>query len=83
MLKLCSSFSFPCVVHPYGTFAMSKTLKHQEQISKNGPAQNSQATSIRRREQAVIPYICHFFYTGKILVNKIYTEKRQFFALFL
>ena len=22
-----------------------------------------------------IPYICHFFYTGKI-----YTEKRQFFA---
>ena len=23
-----------------------------------------------------IPHICHFFYTGKISENKIYTEKR-------
>ena len=28
-----------------------------------------------------IPHICHFFYTGKIFGEKIYTEKRQFFAL--
>ena len=47
MFKFCSSVSFPCV-HPNGTFAISKTLKHQEQILKNGPAQNSQATSNRR-----------------------------------
>ena len=48
MFKFCSRVSFPCV-HLNGTFAMSKTLKHQEQIfKKNGPAQNSQATSIRR-----------------------------------
>ena len=29
----------------------------------------------------IILLICHFFYTGKILENKTYTEKRQFFAL--
>ena len=29
----------------------------------------------------LIPHICHFFYTAKFLENKIYTEKRQFFAL--
>ena len=28
-----------------------------------------------------IPYICHFFTRSKFLENKIYTEKRQFFAL--
>ena len=28
-----------------------------------------------------IPDICHFVYTGKNLENKMYTEKRQFFAL--
>ena len=28
-----------------------------------------------------IPYICHFFTRAKFLENKIYTEKRQFFAL--
>ena len=28
-----------------------------------------------------IPYICHFFTWAKVLENKIYTEKRQFFAL--
>ena len=28
-----------------------------------------------------IPYICHFFTRAKFLDNKIYTEKRQFFAL--
>ena len=29
----------------------------------------------------IIPYICHFFTRAKFLENKIYTEKRQFFAL--
>ena len=28
-----------------------------------------------------IPYICHFFTRAKFLESKIYTEKRQFFAL--
>ena len=28
-----------------------------------------------------IPHICHFFSLAKFLENKIYTEKRQFFAL--
>jgi len=28
-----------------------------------------------------IPDICHFFTRAKFLENKIYTEKRQFFAL--
>ena len=28
-----------------------------------------------------IPHICHFFTQAKFLENKIYTEKRQFFAL--
>ena len=28
-----------------------------------------------------IPHICHFFTQAKFLLNKIYTEKRQFFAL--
>ena len=28
-----------------------------------------------------IPDICHFFTREKFLENKIYTEKRQFFAL--
>ena len=28
-----------------------------------------------------IPDICHFFTLAKFLENKIYTEKRQFFAL--
>ena len=28
-----------------------------------------------------IPYICHFLTQEKFLENKIYTEKRQFFAL--
>ena len=28
-----------------------------------------------------IPHICHFFTRLKFLENKIYTEKRQFFAL--
>ena len=28
-----------------------------------------------------IPHICHFFTRAKFLDNKIYTEKRQFFAL--
>ena len=28
-----------------------------------------------------IPHICHFFTRAKFLENKIYTEKRQFFAL--
>ena len=28
-----------------------------------------------------IPHICHFFTRAKFLANKIYTEKRQFFAL--
>ena len=28
-----------------------------------------------------IPDICHFFTQAKFLENKIYTEKRQFFAL--
>ena len=30
---------------------------------------------------ATIPDICHFFTRAKVLENKIYTEKRQFFAL--
>ena len=29
----------------------------------------------------IIPHICHFFTRLKFLENKIYTEKRQFFAL--
>ena len=28
-----------------------------------------------------IPDICHFFTQAKFLENKIYTEKRQYFAL--
>ena len=32
-------------------------------------------------ELHVIPDICHFFTLAKFLENKIYTEKRQFFAL--
>ena len=28
-----------------------------------------------------IPHICHFFTQSNFLENKIYTEKRQFFAL--
>ena len=31
--------------------------------------------------QRTIPHICHFFTRAKLLENKIYTEKRQFFAL--
>ena len=27
--------------------------------------------------QKVIPDICHFFYAGKILENKIYTKKKR------
>ena len=30
---------------------------------------------------AAIPHICLFFTQAKFLENKIYTEKRQFFAL--
>ena len=30
-----------------------------------------------------IPDICHFFTLAKFLENKIYTEKRQFFAHFM
>ena len=29
----------------------------------------------------LLPHICHFFTRAKFLENKIYTEKRQFFAL--
>ena len=36
---------------------------------------------IAENSEIDIPDICHLFYTGKILENKIYTEKRQFFAL--
>ena len=28
-----------------------------------------------------IPYICHFFTRAKFLESKVYTKKRQFFAL--
>ena len=37
---------------------------------------------IRTGEGEGIPDICHFLFTrAKFLENKIYTEKRQFFAL--
>ena len=36
---------------------------------------------IRIGQDPPIPDICHFFTLAKFLENKIYTEKRQFFAL--
>ena len=38
-------------------------------------------SALRFKERADIPDICHFFTRTKFLKNKIYTEKRQFFAL--
>ena len=38
-------------------------------------------TQQRSLEGVDIPHICHFFTLAKFLENKIYTKKRQFFAL--
>ena len=37
--------------------------------------------SAKYLQEHCIPDICYFFTLAKFLENKIYTEKRQFFAL--
>ena len=55
---------------------MWKSLKKEQEEKKS-------ATKIfpDKLSSQTIPDICHFFTRAKFLENKIYTEKRQFFAL--
>ena len=57
-----------------------KDSREKQQDRKREEVQG-ESRFVTKRAQQRIPHICHFFTQAKFLENKIYTEKRQFFAL--
>ena len=61
-----------------------KARHHREDLAKLGLHHHLQFECALLLDTFVIlfiPHICHFFTQSNFLENKIYTEKRQFFAL--
>ena len=63
-----------CVAFDGGSF------EQEEEIECNSIILQTQISFCLSEIHPDIPYICHFFTRAKFLENKIYTEKRQFFA---
>ena len=60
-----------------GKFSSPLMLKD---VYEGSPAKTTDPI-FQSRQIRGIPDICHFFTQAKFLENKMYTEKRQFFAL--
>ena len=71
-------FGIPSKVNSeYWRICWSKKIYEDEDINKSQSDDCDECVD----QGEDIPDICHFFYTGKILENKMYTEKRQFFRV--